>query len=37
MKFILTKEFLKQSEKNFRQEPAYATYIKPLIKALAKK
>lgn len=35
--FIITAEFIKDSSKNFRKEPAYKTYIKPLIKSLDKK
>lgn len=35
--FIITAEFIKDSSKNFRNEPAYKTYIKPLIKSLGKK
>lgn len=35
--FIITAEFIKDSSKNFRNEPAYETYIKPLIKSLGKK
>lgn len=34
--FIITAEFIKNSSKNFRNEPAYETYIKPLIRALGK-
>lgn len=36
-KFIITAEFIKDSDKNFRNEEAYETYIKPLIKSLGKK
>lgn len=35
--FIITAEFIKDSSKNFRNEPTYETYIKPLIKSLGKK
>ena len=35
-KFIITKEFIKKSDENFKKEPMYEKYIKPLIKALGK-
>ena len=35
--FIITAEFIKDSSKNFRKEPAYESYIKPLIRSLGKK
>lgn len=35
-KFILTKKFLEESEKNFKNEESYNSYIKPLIEALGK-
>ena len=34
--FIITEEFIKKSGENFRKEPMYEAYIKPLIKALGK-
>lgn len=36
-KFIITEEFIKNSSKNFRNEEAYETFIKPLIRSLGKK
>lgn len=35
-KFIITKEFIKQSDENFRKEPMYEEYLRPLIEALGK-
>ena len=35
-KFIITEEFIKKSNENFRKEPMYEAYIKPLIEALGK-
>ena len=35
--FIITAQFIKESSENFRKEPAYETYIKPLIRSLGKK
>ena len=35
-KFIITEEFIKKSNENFRKEPMYEKYIKPLIEALGK-
>ena len=35
-KFIITEEFIKKSNENFRKEPMYEAYIKPLIQALGK-
>ena len=34
--FIITEEFIKHSSENFRKEPMYEAYIKPLIEALGK-
>lgn len=34
--FIITEEFIKKSDENFRKEPMYEAYIKPLIEALGK-
>ena len=36
-KFIITAEFIKNSSKNFRNEEAYETIVKPLIQYLGKK
>ena len=35
-KFIITEEFIKKSDENFKKEPMYEAYIKPLIKAVGK-
>lgn len=36
-KFIMTKKFIEQSEKNFRNEEIYKNEFEPLIKSLGKK
>lgn len=35
-KFIITEEFIKKSNENFRKEPMYEAYLRPLIEALGK-
>ena len=34
--FIITPEFIRHSDENFRKEPMYEEYLRPLIEAVGK-